>query len=284
MKRTNPIYWSILLLFLAACGTDSAPELGGGTAQVRIASSLDAPTTDLSLQGVPIDPETGQSGVTRAVLEVFGNQSGEQLFFKGGQIVSEAQGEPITFTPQEGSVALALPPGGYSFVITGLDEREPANELAFGAYDSLEVGGEDEQIDIILDSLVGSVAFRAPETVEPNAIFDVFLEVSPPGRPDLRVPESNYTVLYDVDAPSILLSESQLGMRIAAACSDVTFRATALTSAPRQPGGSGQVPTEASVPVSGDVCGGDSEEEVNVDLVAPFISITDPSEGAEGRG
>ena len=279
MKRTNPIYWSILLLFLAACGTDGVPEFSGDSAQVRIVSSLTPRTTDLSLQGVPIDPETGQSGVTRAVLEVFDNGSDKQLFFKDGQVVSEADAQTVTLTLQDSSAALALPPGTYSFLLTALDEREPANELAFGVAEGVEVAGADQEIRIRLGSYVGSAVLEVPETVQANAVFDAFLEVSPPGRPDLRVPEGDYAVSYEVDAPSQQLSESQLGVRVAAACEEVKVRAVVASNAPRTGGARGQARAQTSVPIQDEACGGSGN--VGADLVPPFVAINKPEEGAD---
>ena len=117
MKKVHPIfYWGVpLLLLLAACSEDAAPTIhSGDTTEVRVASNLGADTAGtaeaLSVQGVPVDPETGESGVAKAVLEVYDTPTGERLFFRDGQIVSEAEGEAVTFTPEEGGVALALPP------------------------------------------------------------------------------------------------------------------------------------------------------------------------------
>ena len=279
MKTLKLIFWSILLLlFLAACGADDTPDLDGDTAEVRIFSSLSATQNDgLSAQGVPTDPATGQSGVTRAVLEVFDLQSDEQLFFKGGQVVSEAEGEPITLTPQDSNVALALPPGTYSFFLTGFDDREPANELAFGLAEFIEIRGADQQITIPLSSYLGEISFRVPERVEANAVFDAFLEVSAPGRPDLRVPEGDYAVEYVVAEPSQKLSESQLGVRIAVACEEVQITALVRRVGARAAGGASEA--SASVPVNSGAC--DNSGDIGADLVPPFISIVNLGPGAE---
>ena len=283
MNRTKRIIcWSgtLLLLLLAACNEDLAPSVDDGSVQVRISSSMSAngASTSISAQGVPVDPETGESGVARAVLEVSSLPTGEQLFFKDGQVVSEAEGEAVSFTPEEGGVSLALPPGTYSFFLTAFDDREPANELAFGLVENAEVGDADAQISIDLVSFLGEVTFRVPESVQPNAVFDAFLDVSPPGRPDLRVPEGDYTVTYEALPPSQILSESQLGARVAAACDDVEIVAQYKRRGPRAGGGTNELRT--TVPVRGDGCGG-AGADVGADLVPPFIAITSPNEGAD---
>ena len=282
MKKIHSIfYWGVpLLLLLAACGEDAAPTIrSGDTAEVRVASNLGADTAGtaeaLSVQGVPVDPETGESGVAKAVLEVYDTPTGEQLFFRGGQIVSEAEGEAVTFTPEEGGVALALPPGNYSFFLSAFDDREPANELAFGLSENVEVGDAPVQVSIFLGSFLGDVTLRVPESVQPNAIFDAFLEVSPPGRPDLRVPEGDYAVVYEASEPSQILSESQLGARVAAGCDDVRIVARTRRVGPRA---KARFETNATVPVSGEACGDGSG--VGADLIPPFVAITSPSEGA----
>ena len=114
-----------------------------------------------------------------------------------------------------------------------------------------------------------------PESVQPNAIFDAFLEVSPPGRPDLRVPEGDYAVVYEAAEPSQVLSESQLGARVAAGCDDVQIVARTRRVGPRA---KARFETNATVPVSGEACGDGSG--VGADLVPPFVAITSPDEGA----
>lgn len=284
MKKVRSIfYWVLLLLLLlVACSEDAAPTIySGDTAEVRIASDLGANTADaagaLSTQGVPVDRETGESGVAKAVLEVINTSTDEQLFFKDGQVVSEAEGEAVTFTPEEGSVALALPSGTYNFLLSAFDDREPANELAFGLSE-VEVGDTDVQVSITLSSFLGEVSFRVPESVEPNAVFDAFLEVSAPGRPDLRVPESDYLVGYTVSSASQVLSESKLGARVAAACEDIEITARYRRNGPRSIGEPSE--TRTTVPVRGGSCEG-ANSNVGADLVPPFVSITSPDEGAD---
>ena len=282
MKKVHSIfYWSVpLLLLLAACSEDAAPITNSSdVANVRVASNLGADTAGtaeaLSVQGVPVNLETGESGVAEVVLEVYDTPTGEQLFFKDGQIVSEAEGEAVTFTPEEGSVALALPPGTYSFLLSAFDDREPANELAFGLSE-VEVGDADVQVSITLSSFLGEVSFRVPESAQPNAVFDAFLEVSAPGRPDLRVPEGDYLVGYAVSPSSQVLSESKLGARVAAACEDVEITARYRSNGPRSAGGLRE--TSTTVPVRGEACGDGSG--VGADLIPPFVAITSPGEGA----
>ena len=282
--------WIILfasLFFLAACGENGAgpgvdPRDGNADAvEVRVSTSLgiwtsgaDASTEGLSAQGVPVDPETGESGVAQAELEVF-NAEGEQLFFKDAQPVSEGEGEPVIFTPRDNTLTLAIPPGTYTFFASATDEREPTNELARGLAENVQIrAGADNRVSLAFTSLLGQVTFDAPETVEANAVFDAFLAVSPPGRPDLRVSEGDYEVEYSVAEPSEQLSSSQIGVRVAAGCATTQVRATVSNQPPR--GERTQLEAQTGISVSSDVC---NEANVGTDLVPPYLYFTDLEDG-----
>ena len=204
MKRIvyrSVLVWSsaLLLLLLAACGGDAGPDYSNQEGvEVSIFASLGrGPSTtseqaSLSAQGVPVDPETGETGVDRAELEVYSGET--QLFFRDGRVVDEAEGESVILTPDDSEVSLFLPQGDYRFALSALDNQE--NVLARGQVE--QQVGEDSRVSVPLTSLIGSASFEVPESVTANAVFDAFLEVSPPNRDDLRVPLGDFTVSYEV--------------------------------------------------------------------------------------
>ena len=111
----------MLLLLLAACGGDAGTGFNNQEdVEVSIFASLGSSTTNerLTSQGVPSDPETGQTGVASAELEVFRGDT--QLFFNGGEVVDEAQGQAVTLTPDDSEVTLSLPAGAYTFSLRAL--------------------------------------------------------------------------------------------------------------------------------------------------------------------
>ena len=266
------LLWSLaLILFLTACGGGTTPDFSNQEgARVDIFASLgrSTQTQKIETQGVPSNPETGETGVTRAELEVF--SSSTRLFFRDGNVVDEAQGEAVTLTPNNSEVTLSLPAGGYRFDLTAFDERD--NVLAKGQVEQQVT--RDSRVSIPLTSLIGSARFEVPESVKGNQVFDAFLEVSPPNRPDLRVPLGDFSVSYEVGNPSVQLpGSSNIGVRVAAACDAVNVSVTVDNDL------SDAVSASASIPVNDEKCAG-TGTDVGSDLVPPFIDIRTPQADA----
>ena len=268
MKTFRPIHWSaLLLLLLAACGGDSVPDFKGDTVEVRVFSSLNAAASALSVQGVPFDPETGETGVSFALVDVFSGDT--QLLFEEGRVVSEGGG-PIVLNPDSNEETVFLPEGRYRFALRAFGAQSDDNVIALGEVE--QQIGQDSRVTVPVTSLIGSARFEVPESVDANEVFDAFLKVSPPGRPDLEVPLGDYSVTYDVAEPSVKLAgESKLGVRVAAACAVVEVTATVDNDL------SDEVSATANVPVSSDAC--DNSTDVGTDLVPPFVSIAAPIDG-----
>ena len=272
------------LLFLAACGgagpadTPDSDLSNQDGVEVRVVTRLGFLADSLGRQGVPVDPETGDTGVAYAELKVYRGQSDAPLSFKDGRIVGDAEGEPLTFTPREGDLRLFLPPGTYTFSSSAFDERESANELARALAEDVQIGtSSDNRVNLAFTSLLGSVTFDAPEAVEANAVFDAFLTVSPPGRPDLRVPEGDYEVEYSVTGLSEQVSSSQLGVRVAAGCDATQVRAAVSNQPPGIPRQERtRLEAQTDIPVNSDVC---DEIGAGADLVPPYVYFTDLEDG-----
>ncbi len=268
--------WSLaLLLFLTACGGGSTPDFSQQEGvEVNIFSNLgrttsSADSADLGAQGVPVDPETGETGVVRAELEVYSGDT--RLFFRDGRIVAEAEGEAVVLTPEDSDVTLALPEGRYRFTLSASDGA--GNTLARG--EAEQQVGEESRVSVPLTSLVGSARFEVPASVKANEVFDAFLRVSPPNRPDLRVPLGDYTVSYEVAEPGVQLGgSSNLGVRVAAACEVVEVSAAVSNDL------SEEVTASASVPVNDEACDDANDTPVGADLVPPFVVITTPEAGS----
>ena len=281
MKRTFQYAFlcSLLLIFLAACNEESdlytAPE---GTVSITVGSNFSA-DAELSAQGVPYDPETGESGVESARLRVFEGTVNDlveveddgverELFFGAeGNLVGEEDAAPQILSVSDPAVTLVLPPGDYSFVAS-------AEPLAVGLLNVTVTDGDTYTVP--LTSIVGEVTLSAPEEVVPNEVFDVFLEVSPPGRPDLRVPAGDISVRFDVSGEVAaesdrVIGESNLGIRLAAECEEITVDARVFNTIPDNNLDSEKT-ASLTIPLS-TTCEGTS---VGVDLVPPFISITSP--------
>ena len=134
--------------------------------------------------------------------------------------------------------------------------------------------GQDSRVSIPLTSLIGSARFEVPKSVKGNQVFDAFLKVAPPGRPDLEIPLGDYTASYEVKEPSVQLEgASNVGVRVAAACDVVEVTATVDNDL------SDAVSASANVPVNDEACEG-TGTDVGTDLVPPFVDITTPQADA----
>ena len=85
---------------------------------------------------------------------------------------------------------------------------------------------EGSTVFMLLTSLLGSISFSDVLVVQPDEVFDAFVHVHPPERPDLHVPETDYILGHAVGEGAIV-AKSNLGVRAAASCADVTITATA---------------------------------------------------------
>ena len=294
MKRIRSAFlWSLLLIFLAACNEETdlytAPE---GTVAVTVGSNFSA-SADLSTQGVPYDPETGESGVENATLRVFEGRLDrsidlddpddlsdlsdflDELYFDGnGSLVSSEDSASQILTASNPAVTLFLPPGDYVFVAS-------AAPLAVGILSATVTDGEDFIVPLI--SFLGDINLSAPEEVIPNEVFDVFVEITAPDRPDLRVPATDYKVDFNVESESgevEVLGESNLGIRLAAECEVITVTAFVFELVPTTVDVPEPERIETAIPLS-TTCAGTT---VGVDLVPPFVSITSPEEGTPFSG
>ena len=281
MKRTSS---SLAILFagffLAACNTAdfyTAPE---GTVAVTVGSSFSTSNTDLSAQGVPYDPETGESGVTSGQLRVFRDGDcfpldngepigGDELFFDAeGNPVEESDATPQRLSADEPTVTLLLPPGTYAFTVE--------SDYALGLACDEEIAGGEEVL-VPMRSFIDALSLSAPEEVSPNEVFDVLLEVTV--GPDLRVPASDYFARYKVESEGDveIVGESNLGVRLVAGCDEITVTAFVpynFSDVNFDDDDSG-FDTSVTIPLSTPCADATS---VGVDLVPPFISINAESQ------
>ena len=266
-KTHKLLLWSLaLLLLLTACGGAGPDFSNQEGVEVNIFAPLGrtVDAQDIETQGVPVDPETGETGVARAELAVF--SSGTRLFFNDGRVVDEGEGESVTLTPDDSNVTLFLPEGTYRFELTAFDDQ--GNTLAQGEVEQRV--SENSRVSVPLTSLIGAARFEVPESIKGNQVFDAFLRVSPPNRPDLEVALGDFDVTYEVKEPSVQLpGASNIGVRVAAACDAVEITATLNNDL------SDTVSASASVPVVDEKCEG-TGTDVGTDLVPPFIDIITP--------
>ena len=270
-KTHKLLLWSLaLLLLLTACGGAGPDFSNQEGVEVNIFAPLGrtVDAQDIETQGVPVDPETGETGVARAELAVY--SGGTQLFFNDGRVVDEGEGESVTLTPDDSNVTLFLPEGTYRFELTAFDDRD--NVLAQGEVEQRV--SENSRVSVPLTSLIGAARFEVPESIKGNQVFDAFLRVSPPNRPDLEVALGDFDVTYEVKEPSVQLpGASNIGVRVAAACDAVEITATLNNDL------SDTVSASASVPVVDEKCEG-TGTDVGTDLVPPFIDIRTPQADA----
>ena len=278
MKRTSSsLAILFLILLLAACNTADLYAVPAGTVAVTVGSNFNAnASTELSTQGVPYDPETGESGVTGGVLRVFADvpscrlddiqDEGDELFFtEDGSLVSEEDAVTQTLTASDPTATLLLPSGTYTFLF------EAEDDLVVGTVCNEDVTNGEVLVPLVSRISGADLKLNAPETVAPNEIFDVFVEVTALGRPDLRVPASDYDVSYDVESEGDvdIISESDLGIRLAAGCGEVELIAYVSSNIFDINNDSAEV-VSTTIALSTPCADAAS---VGVDLTPPFISF-----------
>ncbi len=281
MKRTLS---SLTILFagflLAACNTTDLYTTPEGTVAITLGSNFSAnASTDLFAQGVPYNPETGESGVTSGVLRVFADvpscrlddiqDAGDELFFTGdGSLTDESDAVTQTLTTNSPTATLFLPPGTYTFLV------EAEDDLAVGTVCDENIANGAEVLVPLISRIDGAnLKLSAPGEVAPNEIFDVFVEVTALGRPDLRVPASDYDVSYEVESErgnAEVIGESDLGIRLAAECGEIELIAYVSSNIFDI---SNDSPEVVSTTIALSTPCTDSTS-VGVDLVPPFVSFT----------
>ena len=169
--KSNPIlHWSaaLVLLLLAACSEDAAPS--GDAKEVRVFSALSAAADAdaLSVQGVPYDPKTGESGVRSALVDVFRGDT--KLMFEEGEIVGEGGG-PIVLRPGSEEETVFLPPDRYRFALRAYSNDDFENLVAEGEVEQ-QIDG-DSRVSVPVTSLLGSARLEVPASVGANEVFDL---------------------------------------------------------------------------------------------------------------
>ena len=257
------------LLAVASCGQESkAPHGPAEAVRVGVSTSIGG---GLGSLGVPRDPETNESGVSEATLRVF--RGGQEVFFdENGHEVGEADAVPVVLTPENSTATLFLEPATYDFQLTARDEQE--NELAHGAAVDRELE-EGSTVFIPLTARIDSLSFSDIIVIEPDEVFEVFVYVHPPGRPDLHVPETDFLLGHGIDTGTIV-AESNLGVRVAASCADVTITATARPTI-------GEEIVEDALNVAAEEYCRAVGSDIEGDLSPPIVSITSPEDGATIR-
>ncbi|GGL20285.1 Ig-like domain-containing protein [Deinococcus radiotolerans] len=205
-------------------------------------------------------------GTTTAELAVF-DGAAEVLFDANGKIVSSGGGR-IQLTPNSSRRTVALLVGHtYNFKITARDGAATPNDLAYGEKNNVAVTGATT-LTLNLKTLLG--AAQLSQTRVQNGAVELALNVSPKGRPDLAVPEDDYTVSYAVTGGTIL-TESKLGLQIQP--TEATVKVVATVSGSTAPNVDGTVTTTLTQ-------AGDSSGSVGADLTSPTVAITTPADTA----
>lgn len=176
-------------------------------------------------------------------------------------------GAPLPLSAERESAQLSLPPGRYDLVVSVTDTS--GNELGLGSMTvQLE---QDSQVSLPLFTRVGGVDIIAPEGSDPNTVFDVYARVYPPGRPDLRVPESDYTLRWEVvETDALLLLQSVTTAKVKAKCETVTTQATVTEV------GTGKVSTAKKPTPVVQLC----PVTPGADLVPPIVRVASPLEAS----
>lgn len=262
---------------IAACSRDDA------TPSELVTVTIGAPMGDSEIRtlGVPTDPDTGLTAVATAELIVWKSSVSPRTrvyFDSDGMEKDSSDGaSPVLLTPENSSAELKLKTGTYDFELTARDNHSPKNDLAYGELLWQSISTGENNFTILLRSMIGSASLSDHEPVMPNQSFDVALTVRPPGRPDLRVPTSDYLVTYTVTSTSgnfVSHSPSPLGVRVYGPdCGEITIEATV-----SKPDGTEQTTAQQSVPVNyfcpPNISG------ISVDLIPPYVSITSPEDGS----
>ncbi|MFO7654509.1 MAG: SBBP repeat-containing protein [Candidatus Krumholzibacteriia bacterium] len=275
MTRTTRGGFGLLLalsLLLAACGRETTTTVPDGTIALTVVSYLGHHDGEVTRQGVPSDA-AGVTGVTVAELRVFQGET-ERFFDADGRQVGTTAPAP-QLTPANGSVTLFLSPGTYSFELTALDDAVGPNTLAFGELLDQAIA-DATTVTIPLRSYVGSASLSEPRIVQPNEIFEVVLGVHPPGRPDLQVPLPDYEVAYVLSDEALRIGDSKLGVRLVAACRDISIGATVSDTFQNDVQANTTILVQDLCPTVG--------AGIGADLIPPFVSITDPAEGSSVVG
>src|SRR5690606_9679539 len=129
-------------------------------------------------------------------------------------------GESASLNLVVGSVVLGLRHASYRFTVLARDDS--ANELADGQLEDVLVE-DDVALLVPLRSFVASASSSAPEVVAPNQVIDIGLGVHPPGREDLLVPMSDFSVDYSTNA--LMHVGSGLGVRLTVECEPIEVSA-----------------------------------------------------------
>lgn len=123
----------------------------------------------------------------------------------------------ITIPPGQASVAASLPPGAsYEFNAAAFDAA--GNQLAYGVKANHVPAGQDLAVVLELETILGAAMLtpRLPtRQLMPGQELDLMLSASPPGRPGLKVPTSDYRASYSVINGTIIAS-SDRGLRVRA--------------------------------------------------------------------
>ncbi|PYE53299.1 Ig-like domain-containing protein [Deinococcus yavapaiensis] len=258
----------LLTLALTACGKAPQPSTQAAYAPVK----LTAPLPALSTQGV--QPQGVPQGTTSAELNVF--DGGTELLFDANGYPSAA-GSRLTFTPAQSTKTVFLPVNkNYDFKIKALDDRTPANTLAYGEKLGVNIPTSGASVNLTLRSIILNASLRTllgVRAVDPGQIVDVGLSVVPQNRIDLLVPESDYTVTYSVQNGSIVQQngtnvESKRGVRVQAS-GEGQLTVTAEVTGLFGPG----TGTEATLSTVLGIPVNDVSSGIGVDITPPAITF-----------
>jgi len=182
MSRLRLLVTFALTVVLAACGSQQTDS--SQVAEVVVGSRIGGGGGSLSPAGAPAFPN-GAPGVTQAILTIF--RDGVQVYYdeSGNEVQT---GADIVLTSGDSSRTLKLVHGVYDFYVAGHDDLN--NELATGEVRNQSIT-QDTSILVPLVSLIADAELTGPEEVLPSQVFDVFLTVRPPARPDLVVPTTD---------------------------------------------------------------------------------------------
>lgn len=214
MRYIHVIFFVLLMVALAACGTPNKGSRPDTTTIVDVTVRFSGQQHAISPQAIPNDSSGKQIDWTGEI-KVF--EGGTEVKFDADGNITTSSSTPIIVTVSKPSTQLKLAKGKtYKFEFIGYETGKPANKLIYGELEQVITGNSSLYLKLytIIDKEMIKLERRdkqGSQAIEANTLVEYYLTVNASNRQDLFATIADFNAVEYINTLGTIGNISDVG-------------------------------------------------------------------------